>query len=136
METTGNITKKMEQNTKERVTTFTKEICKELGDAIDKQLVISKKTAEKIIKEKLAQSKEQRTSQDTKDKDTEKRKHMKAASVCYMKCNLCKHIGKENVVIEGSSRLSHFRAFHQTNMSECNPEMMKSCYPVVKIIRK
>ena len=131
LETQGNITRMMEQDTKLKVTTFTKDISTDLKDIMDRELLIHKRQATEAIQNKNTKGEDL-----TQSRVQEKRQQMQAASVCYNKCNLCKHFAKIDIVLQESSKMGHYNSFHEAHMKEPNQDLMKSYYPVVKIIRK
>ena len=130
LETEGNITKEMNQDTKLKVTTFRKEASEELKRSMDAGLIVNKEEAKNSILKKVCKQ----TEENSMKKDEQKRKEMKSATVCFMKCNLCEHFAQINTIIQESSKMYHFQAVHgnQLNINE----MIKPYYPVVKIIRK
>ena len=141
LETTLNITREMNQDTKQKVTTFTKEASEELKNILEEELKVTKEEARSKILKKTAKEKnpdenlkEEDIIKKEKEKDDKKRKEMKTTTV-YMKCQICQHIAQTNTVFQESSKSYHFRALHSKEM-KTNSDMMKSYFPVVKIIRK
>ena len=138
LETEGNITKEMRQDTKLGVTEFEKEASEYLKEIIEEKLRVSKFEAKRrILKKQNFCQKPKGSGKDVKAKKREEVKRKKEAmkrTTCLRQCQICQHLAGLTTIVNESSMRSHFRAFHETENSYF--EMDKRFIPVVKILHK
>lgn len=134
-----NQTEEMKQDTKLKITTFTKKSKPELIDKMEKALKTTREKAEFELVEKKAKHKNKHdnpkkdTQTEQKEKPDNNRSEM-TTNRAFMKCQICNWMGTTTVIQEGSKK-AHFKAFHRKNMN-IDEQDLKHFFPVVKIIEK